>query len=117
MSGVFVEGHCPNGCGRTLALNDESRVICTDADCPDRGLVDELLCEGETDHIVLVSNKGWSITHPLREHGMDLQECPLHRHLRQFDDAPVTPGRYRVKPNGPSWSWQPMWAPRDRGHG
>jgi len=109
MAAIYVKGSCPQGCGETLALDDDHRIVCSAADCPDRRGVDGLLADVETDHIVLISEKGFAISHPLREHGEDHQECALHQYLLAADRVPQSPGRYHVVPNGTTWSWRPTW--------
>lgn len=109
MSGLKVAGACPMGCGETLFVAEGGHITCSWHACPNPGVVDELLTGRDTEHVVLIGEQGWSITHPLREHGQDLQMCALHQHLRGTGEAPTTPGRYRVVLVGAAWSWRPLW--------
>lgn len=93
-----VEGYCPMGCGRTLFLAAGGHITCSYIECPNPCAVDELLDDGETEHIVVLDDKGFVVEHPLRERLRgELFECQLHGWLRAQAGPPFKPGRYRAR--------------------
>jgi hypothetical protein len=103
----FVAGYCPSCGHESLFLATDGKVVCSNFSCTGRTLVDYLLRNPETEHIVLVTDDGWTIQHPLRERpGDGLFDCALQKHLASLDRRPGSPGRYRVTENGDgTWSW------------
>lgn len=90
-----VVGNCPMGCGQTLLLGEGGHITCSLLGCPRPTAVDELLDDGETEHIVEFRNDNFSMQHPLRER-LDgaLYDCDLHISIAALDGPPVRPGRY-----------------------
>jgi phenylpyruvate tautomerase PptA (4-oxalocrotonate tautomerase family) len=98
-AGVF--GFCPMGCGRTLYLDHVGRIMCDNADCPEASSVSVLLAEIETEHIVTLREKDFTVRHPLRERlNGELEKCDLHMHCVALDPSEVVPGTYRVTYDG-----------------
>jgi hypothetical protein len=97
------------GCGSTLFLADGNFVTCSRLGCPRPDAVSDLLDDRETEHIVQLGPGTFTVRHPLRERLDDaLMECQLHNHIHGLDGPPVTPGRYRARRHGESWSWEVM---------
>jgi len=93
-----VVGYCPMGCGQTLVLSIFGRVTCAGSDCPNPVVVDELLANSETEHIVVFGEEGFTVQHPLREHLGDLFDCRVFEFLKTRLRPETKIGRYRVKP-------------------
>lgn len=90
-----VPGHCPMGCGETLALFN--RLRCMAAGCPRPHAVSEILADSETEHTVTFARRGWTLTHPLRERLDGGPAGCVHELLMQnMEGAPAPFGRYRV---------------------
>lgn len=103
-----VKGYCPMGCGRTLFLASGGYVTCSWHTCPNPSAAADLLLDAETEHVVHLEAKTFSIQHPLRERlNGDLWECGLHARLAALDGPPATPGRYRVHV-GDRLTWTPL---------
>lgn len=105
-----VQGNCPMGCGETLFLGEEGHITCSWIKCPDPGAVDTILSTKETEHIVVITDTGFSVKHPLRERVEDdLFSCTLWSDLSGLSGPPAKPGRYRVtkhEPDGYSESYR-----------
>lgn len=68
---------CPV-CGSDLAVDQRRQLLCTDRACTRPSAAAELLSEGETEHIVTLSEDGYSVKHPIRERLDDeLLDCWL----------------------------------------
>lgn len=92
-----VEGYCPMGCGHTLFLADGGRVTCSHVSCLRPTAVDELLNDRETEHVVDIGERNFTIRHPLRERLDDaFFDCDLHDWLAARNGPPAVLGRYRV---------------------
>lgn len=104
-----VAGYCPMGCGQTLLLDADGRVVCSYLQCPDPGIVDTILGENEPHHIVVLHEEHYSIVHPLRERKEhELLDCPLHRWLEEQEGPPSVSGRYRVRAHEGGWAWESL---------
>lgn len=97
-----IAGYCPMGCGETLSLvhihnGGGGMVSCLNPGCPRPFAVSELLRDSETEHVVVVSEAGYTAKHPMRERLNDaLLHClPQAAMARQAEMLP--PGRYRVR--------------------
>lgn len=112
MAGVSVAGYCPMGCGQTLFVGGAGCVTCSYIGCPRPSAVDELLADGETEHIVTIREDGFTVQHPLRERlDDDLHECELHQELQAGGCMPAWElGRYRVHvlDDGRRWDLEPL---------
>lgn len=92
-----VQGFCPVGCGRTLALDASGAVTCTLLTCPRPLAVFELLQDAETEHVVVVRGKSYTLQHPLHERlGQALMSCALQRWMVEQTGDLLVPGRYRA---------------------
>lgn len=106
MTMTRVAGHCPMGCGQTLFLGEGGHVTCASLPCPNPCLVDDLLADPETEHVIKFSDETFAILHPLRERAEELFACPLHEHVIGLSGPPVEPGRYRAYVTGTGvWHW------------
>ncbi|RBQ21565.1 (2Fe-2S)-binding protein [Spongiactinospora rosea] len=95
------------GCGRTLFLAEGGHVTCSSLRCPRPTVVDELLDDRESEHLVLFDAAGFTIRHPLHERlGDALMICPLHSDIQGSSGPPVAPGRYRAVRVADGWVWQ-----------
>jgi hypothetical protein len=108
---THVQGHCPMGCGETLMLGSGGYVTCGFLPCPRPTAVSDILHDQETQHIVELEPKTFTIRHPLKERLDDaLMDCALHDYLTVLDGPPAAPGRYRVTFNPdfgpPTWLWE-----------
>lgn len=93
-----VAGRCPMGCGDTLFVASGGLITCSNGDCPDPGVVADILEDLETEHMVTLDGTGFTIRHPLRERkGRLLEDCTLHRYIEALDGPPRVPGLYRVR--------------------
>lgn len=113
MSGKIqhVQGFCPACGGDSLHLAPAGYVACSEPDCPRPGAAAEILADRETEHIVNLTAGNFTIRHPLRERLDDaLMDCVLHEYLAGLDGPPVTPGRYRARPDGDRWTWEALGA-------
>jgi hypothetical protein len=104
-----VAGFCP-ACGhRTLRLtvvDGAGYITCSRLECPEPDLVTQLLDDRETEHIVTITEDGWTIRHPLRERVDDrLTRCDLHEYMVSIAGPPIVEGRYRVSRDSGTWSW------------
>lgn len=115
MSDAFprIPGYCPMGCGETLFAGSGGHITCSYLGCPEPTAVDELLGERETEHIVVFTEAGFDIQHPLRERlGGELFDCGLHAHCRSLTGPPTMPGRYRAVSRGSDvWGFEPAPLP------
>jgi hypothetical protein len=105
-----VAGHCP-ACGATsLFLGSGGYVTCSVIECPNPTAVADLLEDGETEHVVTFTEKGFTIRHPLIERvNGQLEDCPLHRYVLALSGPLVHPGRYRARrtpAETAAWSWE-----------
>jgi hypothetical protein len=98
-----LKGHCPMGCGETLFMASGGHITCSDISCPLPTVVDELLSENETGHIVLIDDGGFTIKHPLCERALqhrlghgELFKCALLKYMNNLTGPPAKPGYYRV---------------------
>ena len=102
-----VEGYCPMGCGRTLFLGNSGYVTCSWLECSNPSAASRVLCEPEVEHIVVIREGDFTIQHPLRERlDGDMFDCELHRWLTAREGPPAALGRYRVRADGPSWTFE-----------
>jgi len=106
-----VAGFCPMGCGQTLYLDSDGRVLCRNPACPHPTAVAQILDYRETWHIVDFHEADFTLMHPLRER-LDnaLMTCDLHQHIAGLDEPPAPPGRYRAIPSGTGWAWEQVTA-------
>ena len=96
-----VAGYCPMGCGETLFLGDGGHVTCSLLACPNPTVVDAVLTDPETEHVVRIGDNTFTIMHPLRERVKgELYDCPLHTFMAAQSDSPLRPGRYRASASG-----------------
>lgn len=106
----LVAGHCPMGCGQTLFLGDAGFVTCSRDVCPEPDAVSTLLDDRETEHLVRLTEDGFTVRHPLRERLRDqLMECSLTEHVRNLSPERVVPGLWRLHRNtgpGAMWNWE-----------
>lgn len=103
-----VRGHCPACGGESLFLAEGGYVTCSRLECPRPSAVAELLDDRETDHLVVLRRKDFTVRHPLRERLDDaLLTCDVHERIKAMDGPPRQPGTYRVSvlPGG-SWMWE-----------
>src|ERR1700689_2618814 len=113
----YVQGFCPLGCGETLFLAADGRVMCSGPDCPRPDAVTDLLADTESEHIVVFRPAEFTVRHPLRERLDDaLMDCDLHSDIAAMPGPPVAPGRYRAgwadshpeTPGYGEWTWEPL---------
>ncbi len=102
-----AQGVCPMGCGHTLFLGSGGYVTCSWVDCPRPSAVSDILEDQETQHVVKLGERTFTVRHPLRERLDDaLMTCDLHERIAQLPKAPQKPGTYRVTVTGDgSWAW------------
>lgn len=93
---VKVNGYCPMGCGEYLVLLGDGRIKCLHRDCPDPFVVTKVILDPETEHMVVITEQSFAVTHPLRERLSDMTECDLHQQLHALSGPPVAEGRYRA---------------------
>lgn len=75
-SGERLKGFCPMGCGETLFVGSGGHITCSYLECKNPTAVDDILGDGETEHIVTLEGERFHIEHPLRERLDDgLQRC------------------------------------------
>lgn len=103
-----VKGTCPMGCGQTLFLGSGGYVTCSWIECPRPTAVADLLEDRETEHVVEIGPRAFTVRHPLRERLDDaLMDCALHDWIAARPGPPTQPGRYRVHmltdPGNASW--------------
>lgn len=104
-----VSGYCPMGCGETLFVGSGGYVTCSYIPCPRPDAVATLLADAETEHIVELRKREFTVKHPMRERLDDaLMDCQLHAEIAAIaamSGPPAKPGRYRVTnaPEGRSW--------------
>lgn len=120
---VRIQGYCPMGCGETLHLAADGTVTCADNYCPDPNAVSKIIGDGETEHVVTLRAKDFTIRHPLRER-IDgaLEDCDLHLGCVSLHPSEVVPGTYRVTYVGidqdsaslgdTGWHWDRIGDPR-----
>jgi len=102
-----VRGFCPMGCGETLFLGSGGYVTCSLIGCPRPDAVSTLLDDRETDHVVHLKERTFTVRHPLRERLNDaLMRCDLDTYLIALNGPPGLPARYRVGWKGERWTWQ-----------
>lgn len=98
-----VQGNCPMGCGRTLFVGEGGHITCSLLGCPRPTAVDELLADGESEHIVVLREDGFTVMHPIHERLDDaVLNCQLYAELAAMDAPPVALGRYRVVEKSPT---------------
>lgn len=101
-----VQGFCPMGCGSTLFLGSGGYVTCSLIGCPNPTAMCDVMLMPETEHVVLLEPRTFSVQHPLRERlNGDLFTCELHTRLTALDGPPAEPGRYRVR-EGDRLTWE-----------
>lgn len=95
-----IHGFCPMGCGRTLFIDAEHRVRCSNDFCTDPLAVHDILADPETEHVVQLTDSSFTIVHPLRERRDDemMVKCTVHDAFSALGGPPAPPGRYRVLP-------------------
>lgn len=103
-----VRGRCP-ACGWVgLFIGDGGHITCSQVDCPNPSAADDILSDGETEHLVTFTDEGWTIRHPLRERIDDqLTKCALNDVCRDLSGPPPQLGTYRAVPGddgGYSWT-------------
>lgn len=93
-----LKGYCPMGCGETLFVGSGGHITCSYPECKNPTAVDDILGDGETEHIVTLEGERFHVEHPLRERlGGALHRCRLHRYLTELGGPPRQPGTYRVR--------------------
>ena len=98
---IYVTGFCPMGCGETLVLamgqDDTGEVLCSSPECPRLDAAATILADSETEHLVELGARTFSLQHPLRER-VDgrLFHCEIHDVIRSLDGPPAPPGMYRT---------------------
>lgn len=95
-----VQGYCP-ACGeRTLHLTSGGFIKCLNHDCTRRDAASLLLMDSEVEHLVDLTDEGFTVKHPLRERVEgDLFDCDIFAHVQadiNNDWVSKGPGRYRV---------------------
>lgn len=97
-----LQGFCPACGSHSLFVGSGGYITCGVIGCSNPCIVDELLSESETEHIVVFGPEGFDIQHPLRERAKrGLFTCGLYECCRDLGGPPVVPGRYRaVEVNG-----------------
>lgn len=96
--------YCPMGCGRTLLLDGDGHLFCSWYECPNPSAADEILSDRETQHLVILTDSGFTVRHPLRERlGDALMRCDLHAELLDAAGPPHRPGVYRVSDRPRRW--------------
>lgn len=104
-AGRLVDGYCPMGCGQTLRLI-QHRIACSSELCLRPYAVDQLVSEVETEHLVIIRGREFTVKHPLRERLDDqLLRCRIHAQIAGGDGPPVRPGVYRVVDHGGRLAW------------
>lgn len=85
------------GCGETL-YQVGTRIACDNAECPRPTAAMDVLSDPDLiDHMVDLSELGFSLKHPLRERlDNELNRCGLHEWLQGCEVSPQPQGRYRV---------------------
>jgi hypothetical protein len=107
---ISVKGYCPM-CGRaSLVVPEEGGdVVCMHTGCPAPDAVSKLLDDRETEHLVQVTFRGWTVRHPLKERiGDALMTCRLGAYLTNVSQ-PEDLGtfRARLETEDPDvWSWE-----------
>lgn len=102
-----VQGYCPMGCGETLFLGSGGYITCGYVECPRPDAATDILAERETEHIVLLESRTFSIQHPLKERlDGELFLCNLHDELTNIGGPPRLPGKYRVYGAGIGHVWE-----------
>lgn len=107
-----VLGFCPMGCGQSLyALSSDGQIVCSDPACPDMQAVHKILDTRETEHLVKLTETGFSIVHPLKER-VDgaLLDCDLVGELSEWENPAFPPGKYRVIARSDVNDWEPLGA-------
>lgn len=105
-----LDARCP-ACGsdNSLFRGFQGRISCSSADCPNPGAVHNLLNDPHIlDHLVSVTDHGWTLRHPLIERiGDALFACDLSGHLTGQREANVdtTPGVYRLEISAKGRVW------------
>jgi len=102
-----VQGFCPMGCGKTLFLGDGGYVTCSWIECPEPDAVSTILDEDESEHLVHLEARTFTIRHPLRERLRDdLLTCEVHTTLASGDGPPRAVGDYRMRRlQDGRWTW------------
>jgi hypothetical protein len=104
------------GCGAMLSLDERGRVSCAAPLCPEPLKLHEIISDDAMcQHIVKFGGdaQGFSITHPLRERGQIMHQCPVHQYVRSLDGPPEEgAGSYRAEKAGPdTWRFVPLFTP------
>lgn len=108
MDRARVAGFCP-ACGAKSLCLSLGRLVCGRMDCPRPDAAAQLLADPETEHVVVLGAKEFTVRHPLIERIDDaLLSCDLHRHIAALDGPPHPPGRYRVRHDSGAWQWETM---------
>ncbi len=110
-----LDARCP-ACGEygVLYRGFQGRITCSGEKCPDAGAVHNLLNDPQImEHLVRVTDHGWTIRHPLRERiGDALFACDLGNHLtgQRAKNPDLSPGVYRLdsSPRGRVWHLTPV---------
>lgn len=101
----WISGYCP-ACGHDVLFVHAGHITCSLDFCPRPDAADVVLSDGETEHIVVLGESGFTVRHPLRERiGDALMDCRLHQEIAASPGPPAVPGRYRVKPGIEGWQW------------
>lgn len=97
---IPIEGHCPFGCGPTLAVVFEpahTALRCFAAGCPAPNFVHELLQPRDPVHLLRITAGVWNLIHPLCERYEDaLLGCEIPLLLEDWM-VEQPDGTYRVE--------------------
>lgn len=107
MDSLPIEGHCPMGCGQTLAVQGGT-ISCQAPECPSPGLLHEMLADHRIDtHEVAIDYGDWTMQHPLHERITiegGLRHCPLIAYLFEMAHT-LDDGQYIVYQGNDGWEF------------
>lgn len=108
---MISNASCPMGCGETLTLDVDLRIICTDEQCPRPLAAGEILSSVEIHHVVHFTAAAWTARHPVKER-LDggLMSCQIgsevDEFVRQVGDSSVLVGStWAVDTSGEDVTW------------
>lgn len=94
----IVGVYCPMGCGETLHLMASGMIRCLDPHCRQSDAAQKILADKETDHIVVFSEGGWEMIHPLSDRLGALLGCAVHEACNRLPGPPAgICGKYRAR--------------------